>query len=112
MSRSYVMAINTEVVRVLSMTASDIILFPRSRRGLDAVEAKFASRYSYPGIFGAVDESPLAIEHPAKFDGFYCRKCYPALSVQAIVNMENMFMSVEVRPGSWSDSKCLEAQCY
>ncbi|KAG6963447.1 hypothetical protein JG688_00008144 [Phytophthora aleatoria] len=50
MSRSYVMEITTEVVRVLNMTSSDVISFPRSRWGWDAVEAKFASRHGYPGI--------------------------------------------------------------
>ncbi|KAF1779573.1 hypothetical protein JG687_00006837 [Phytophthora cactorum] len=50
MSRSYVMEITTEVVRVLNMTSSDIISFPRSRWGWDTVEAKFASRHGYPGI--------------------------------------------------------------
>lgn len=69
------------------------------------MEDGFASRHVYPGIAGAIDKSLLAIERPDKFDGFYCRKCYPTLNVQAVVMPENIFMSVEVHTGSWSERK-------
>ncbi|KAG2808256.1 hypothetical protein PC116_g25276 [Phytophthora cactorum] len=50
MSRSYVMEITTEVVRLLSETA--------------------------PSVVGARDGSLIEIERPENFDGFYCpSKC-------------------------------------
>ncbi|KAE9338628.1 hypothetical protein PR003_g11407 [Phytophthora rubi] len=85
MARSYVMEITTEVVRVLTGAASAVISIPRSRQRWRAVEDEFASRHGYPGVAGAIDGSLLAIERPDKFDGFYCRKCYPALNVQAVL---------------------------
>ncbi|KAE9181595.1 hypothetical protein PF004_g24496 [Phytophthora fragariae] len=85
MARSYVMEITTEVVRVLTGAASAVISIPRSRQRWRAVEDEFASRHGYPGVAGAIDGSLLAIECPDKFDGFYCRKCYPALNVQAVL---------------------------
>ncbi|KAG6955276.1 hypothetical protein JG688_00011944, partial [Phytophthora aleatoria] len=57
-------------------------------------------------VVGALDGSLIEIERPEKFDGFYCRKCYPALNVQEIVSGDILLLSVEVRPGSWSDRKC------
>ncbi|KAE9021496.1 hypothetical protein PF005_g1218 [Phytophthora fragariae] len=106
MARSYVMEITTEVVRVLNAVAPAVISFPRSRDGWTAVEDGFASPHGYPGVADAIDGSLIAIERPEDYDGFYCRKCYPALNVQAIVSPDRTFKSVEVRSGSWSDRKC------
>lgn len=79
---------------------------PRDHRGWETIEASFALRHGYPGVVGAVDILLIEIEHPDAFDGCYCRKYYPALNGQAIVNMDNLFLSVEVCPSSWSDRKC------
>ncbi|ETN04008.1 hypothetical protein PPTG_23681 [Phytophthora nicotianae INRA-310] len=106
MSRSYVKEITAEVIRVLKLVACRVISFPRDRSRWSAIEDAFAIRHSYPGVVGAIDGSLIQIERPDDFDGFYCRKSYPALNVQAIVTMDNFFLSVEVRPGSWSDRKC------
>ncbi|EEY63735.1 uncharacterized protein PITG_02218 [Phytophthora infestans T30-4] len=106
MSRSYVMEITSEVVRVLKIVAPQVISFPSNREEWNAVEAGFASKHGYPGIAGAIDGSLIEIERPDNFDGFYCRKAYPALNMQAIVTSDGFFLSVDVRPGSWSDSKC------
>nr|KAE8919287.1 hypothetical protein PF009_g30404 [Phytophthora fragariae] len=106
MAKSYVIDIVDEVVRVLYDTADDVICFPSNQHGWDAVESDFARRCGYPGVVGAADGSLLAIQRPKEFDGFYCRKCYPALNMQAIVAANRRFMSIELRPGSWSDKKC------
>ncbi|EEY55244.1 uncharacterized protein PITG_09146 [Phytophthora infestans T30-4] len=106
MCRSYVSEITAEVVRVLRAAAPQIVAFPRDQGGWDAIESEFAARHGYPGVVGAIDGSLIEVERPYEFDGFYCRKCYPALNVQAIVTSDNVFLSAEVRPGSWSDRKC------
>jgi hypothetical protein len=105
MNKSYVVDIVDEVARVLYRAAGEVVSFPRDRQGWDSVEQGFAARRGYPGVVGAVDGSLLAIDRPEEYDGFYCRKGYPALNIQAIVTADNKFMSVEIRPGSWSDSK-------
>ncbi|EEY60844.1 uncharacterized protein PITG_13589 [Phytophthora infestans T30-4] len=106
MSRSYVKEITDEVIHVLKLVACQVISFPRDRRRWNTIEDQFALRQGYPGVVGAIDGSLVEVERPDDFDGFYCRKSYPALNVQAIVTMDNYFLSVEVRPGSWSDRKC------
>eukprot|EP00644_Phytophthora_capsici_P007875 jgi/Phyca11/126503/e_gw1.63.88.1 len=106
MSRSYVKKITDEVIRVLKLVAIQVISFPRDRRRWNTIEDQFALRQGYPGVVGAIDGSLVEIERPDGFDGFYCRKSYPALNIQAIVTMDNYFLSVEMRPGSWSDRKC------
>ncbi|EEY57778.1 uncharacterized protein PITG_00354 [Phytophthora infestans T30-4] len=69
------------VVRALRAAAPQIVAFPRDQGGWDAIKSEFAARHGYPG-------------------------CYPALNVQAIVTSDNVFLSAEVRSGSWSDRKC------
>ncbi|ETM30483.1 hypothetical protein L914_21841, partial [Phytophthora nicotianae] len=49
MSRSYVMEITTEVVRVLRDVTPFVVAFPRDQNGWNAVEAGFAARHGYPG---------------------------------------------------------------
>ncbi|OWZ02215.1 LOW QUALITY PROTEIN: hypothetical protein PHMEG_00026263 [Phytophthora megakarya] len=106
MSRSYVLEVTNEVVRVLKSVAGAVISFPCECQECDAIESGFAERHVYHGVVGTNDVSFVEIERPDDFDGFYCRKYYPALNVQAVVTSGNLFLSVEVRPGSWSDSKC------
>lgn len=101
MNKSYVMCIVDEVCRVLYLSACDAVSFPRDHQGWEDLQAGFAARRGYPGVVGAADGSLLAIDRPEDYDGFYCRKGYPALNIQAATSM---FMSAEIRLGSWSDS--------
>ncbi|KAF4144508.1 DDE superfamily endonuclease [Phytophthora infestans] len=89
MNKSYVMDIVDEVCRVLYLSACDAVSFPRYHQGWEDLQAGFAARRGYPGVVGAVDGSLLAIDRPEDYD----------------VTATSMFMSVEIRPGSWSDSK-------
>ncbi|ETP06417.1 hypothetical protein F441_17195 [Phytophthora nicotianae CJ01A1] len=106
MNKSYVIDIVDEVARVLYVVSKKAVSFPRDLDGWDAVQKDFMVRCGYPGVVGAVDGSLLEIDRPEDYEGFYCRKGYPAINIQAIVTASNKFMSVEIRPGSWSDSKC------
>ncbi|KAG3054093.1 hypothetical protein PC121_g16448 [Phytophthora cactorum] len=72
MSRSYVMEITTEVVRLLSETAPSVLSFPRAQQDRKA--------------------GRLALRH--------------GMDTQEIVSGDDLLLSVEVRPGSWSDRKC------
>jgi hypothetical protein len=105
MSQGYLMEIVTEVVRVLIKVSSRIIAFPSTMKEWRRVERGFASRHNYPAVVGAIDGSLLHIQRPRDFEGFYCRKGYPALNLQAIVTSDKRFLSTELRPGSWSDRK-------
>ncbi|KAG6951837.1 hypothetical protein JG688_00013565 [Phytophthora aleatoria] len=54
------------------------------------------------GVVGAVYGSLFAINRPADHKGFYCRKFYPALNMQAVVDHRCIFISLDIRPGLWS----------
>lgn len=75
------------------------------RIGVVACGAAFRAVRGFPDVVGAIDGTLLAIERPESYDGFYCRKGYPAINVQAVVSANTRFMSVDVRPGAWSDRK-------
>ena len=61
------------------------------------------------GIFsqaiGCIDGSLFPIERPKDYEVWYCRKGYPAINMQALVDPWKRFISFDMRPGSWSDSK-------
>ncbi|KAG4059732.1 hypothetical protein PC123_g5351 [Phytophthora cactorum] len=51
----------------------------------------------------AVDGTLIAIPHPHVFEGWYCRKGFPAVNVQAVVDHRGAFRSISIRSGSNSD---------
>ena len=48
--------------------------------------ADFESMIGFPLTCGAIDESIIEIQRPCDFEGWYCRKGYPALNIQAVVD--------------------------
>jgi len=85
------------------------IRLPETTAEWREVEAGFQEKRGFPGVVGAVDGSLFPINRPADYEGFYCRKFYPALNMQAVVDHRCMFMSIDIRPGSWSDQKIWNA---
>ncbi|KAF0729772.1 hypothetical protein Ae201684P_015480 [Aphanomyces euteiches] len=81
------------------------IRLPQSKVCWRIVEDGFRSKRSIPGIVGAVDGTLIEINRPKDFDGFYNRHGDPSFNVQAIVDHVGKFMSVDIRPGSFSDKK-------
>ncbi|KAF4138250.1 hypothetical protein GN958_ATG00102, partial [Phytophthora infestans] len=83
MNKSYVIEIADAVARVLYRVANNTWC---------VVEQRFVERHAYDG-------------RSEEYEGFYCRKGYPALNVQAIVSAANEVMNVEIHPGFRLDSK-------
>ncbi|OWZ00228.1 hypothetical protein PHMEG_00028632 [Phytophthora megakarya] len=103
-------------IEVISLLCKEIrkarktfIHLPRTAAQWKDVERGFRATRGFPGVVGAVDGSLFAINRPADYEGFYCRKFYPALNMQAIVDHRCLFMSIDIRPGSWSDQKIWNA---
>lgn len=105
---SAVLYIN-KLIDVLSATANTWIHFPNTAREWSAMERGFYNKRSIPNISGAIDGSLFEIQRPAAPEGWYCRKGYPSVNMQAVVNHRCQFMSFDIRPGSWSDKKIWNA---
>ncbi|GMF51697.1 unnamed protein product [Phytophthora fragariaefolia] len=91
------------------------LVYPGQSGGLVAFHPKVATdggaiqrKQGLPGVTGAIDGSLVHIQRPDDYEGFYCRKCYPAINVQATVDADLKFMSVDLFSGSWSDKEMWE----
>ncbi|KAE9324344.1 hypothetical protein PF001_g3474 [Phytophthora fragariae] len=73
-----------ECLDVLSTMATTYVVLPNANE-VQAVE-DFFTVACFPGVVGAVDGTIIAIPRPHDFEGWYCRKGFPAVDVQAIVD--------------------------
>ena len=67
------------------------------------VELEFQKRRGIPGVVGAIDGTLIDIQRPKGYDGFYNRNGDPSLNIQSVVDANSYFMSIDIRPGSFSD---------
>jgi hypothetical protein len=58
-----------------------------------------------PGIVGAIDGTLIEIERPADFEGWYCRKGYPAINLQAVCDHSMRILSYSMMSGSHNDKQ-------
>lgn len=103
--RSYTITTVHAAVSILRGLACEVIAFPKSSATWDAVKDGFSNQHGFSDAAGAIDGTLVPIDSLSNFDGFYCRKSYPALNMQAVVLPTREFMSTDIRPGSWSDRK-------
>eukprot|EP00644_Phytophthora_capsici_P015982 jgi/Phyca11/122795/e_gw1.49.217.1 len=108
-SKSWAIDVVGVFLRVLRRSLRKFVRFPRRPEHWTEIENAFKAKGGIPGVVGAIDGSLVEINRPDDFEGYYCRKMFPALNVQAVVSAKLRFMSVEVRPGSWSDQKTWRA---
>ena len=104
-SKSWAIETTAILIQALRKMITKVVYFPKSKKEWNVVEEEFYKKQKFPGVVGAIDGSLIQIDRPKIFEGYYCRKGYPALNVQAIVDAKKKFMSFEIRPGSWSDKK-------
>ena len=57
----------------------------------------------FPDAVLAIDGSLIQIERPMDYEGWYCRKGYPAINVQCVVDYKRRFPSFAMRPGAEND---------
>ncbi|KAE8980280.1 hypothetical protein PR003_g25018 [Phytophthora rubi] len=91
-----------EMLDVLKKLASRYIAMPTPDE-LPAIEAGFEAKAGFPDVIGAVDGTLVAIPRPRDFEGWYCRKGFPAVNVQAVVDDRGYFRSISIRAGSNND---------
>jgi hypothetical protein len=76
---------------VLVRLAKDSVVFPNTELAWDKVLIRFESVAGFPAVGDEIDGSLFEIECPADFEGCYCRKGYPALNVQVVVDHKKRF---------------------
>ncbi|KAE9054829.1 hypothetical protein PF002_g33031 [Phytophthora fragariae] len=91
-----------ECLGVLSTVAATYVVLPNANE-VQAVEDSFFAVAGFPGVVGAVDGTIIAIPRPHDFEGWYCRKGFPAVNVQAVVDHLGAFRSISIRSGSNND---------
>ncbi|DAZ98599.1 TPA: hypothetical protein N0F65_001018, partial [Lagenidium giganteum] len=96
-----------ETAQALGISKSWLIEFIPVFRNM--IEQRFYAMRGFLGVVAAIDGTLIPITRSRYIEGFYCRKFYPALNMQAIVDASMMFRSVDVRPGSWSDQEIWNA---
>ena len=101
------------VIEVLiTSLKSQFVKLPETFEGWIQVANGFEVIAGFPKVCGAVDGSLFTIERPRDYEGWYCRKGFPALNVQVVVDHRRRFMSFSVRPGSTNDKALFTRSIY
>ncbi|KAH9136414.1 hypothetical protein AeRB84_018407 [Aphanomyces euteiches] len=101
-----------EVLRCLVHLSKSIIHSPSSVDYRASTAAAFESLAGFPDVIGAVDGTLLRIARPAEHEGWYCRKGFPAVNVQAVVDSNLRCISCSVRAGSANDQSLWNRSGY
>lgn len=78
------------------------IYFPNNDQEFEEAQRLWQTKYKFPYAIGALDCTLIPIRKPSLHgDEYICRKQFPALNVQATVNADSIFTSVDC---SWAGS--------
>jgi hypothetical protein len=88
------------IVHDLSPTT---IRFPSTLAEWNAISAGFKAIAGVPYVCGAIDGTLIGVHRLADHEGWYCRKSYPAMNVQAVVDHRRRILSYSARPGAAND---------
>ncbi|OWZ22551.1 hypothetical protein PHMEG_0002743 [Phytophthora megakarya] len=105
----------TAVNAMLGAIADDyqrFIFLPTTVAEWASVQTGFQQRAGVPLVCAAVDGTLIEVARFADFEGWYCRKGYPAVNLQAVIDHAQRFISFDLRPGSWSDKKIWAASDF
>jgi hypothetical protein len=104
MSKSSANRFIWQVVEVIGRALKPIyIKLPQSASAWEETCQGFESVCGYPNGCLAIDGSLFKIERPDDFEGWYCRKLYPAINAQIVIDSKCRICSYDLRPGSAND---------
>jgi hypothetical protein len=104
MSKTSALRFIWEVVSVIiGPLREQYIVEPRSHEEWMRVAREFEEVCGFPNVCFAVDGSLFQVERPYDFEGWYCRKGYPAINAQVVVDSRLRILSYDLRPGSAND---------
>ncbi|EGZ26524.1 hypothetical protein PHYSODRAFT_308319 [Phytophthora sojae] len=98
-SRSRGVVYINQKLDVLSAMSNTFVVMP-SEHEVNAIEDGVFAIAGFPGTIDAVNGTLIRIARRHDFEGWYCRKNYPAFNVQAIVGHCGLFRSISIRSGS------------
>ncbi|KAG3152386.1 hypothetical protein PC128_g22794 [Phytophthora cactorum] len=99
-----VKAVN-KMIRVLCCKCPEYVKVPRSAEEWELIEEGFRIVNGFPWCAGAVDGTLVEIMRHHNSDGWYNYKGQASFNIQAVCDHRKNFLSFDIRPGSWSDSK-------
>jgi hypothetical protein len=99
------------MIHSLREMANIYIQLPEAEE-LSALERSFSDIAGFPGAVLAIDGSLIEIERPSDFEGWYCRKGYPAMNVQLVVDHRKRVRSFSIRPGSANDQSMFNRSTF
>jgi hypothetical protein len=91
-----------QLLAIVVLFKEEVIKLPENRESWIQLRDNFQSR-GFPGMVGAIDGSLIELERGSDFEGFYCRKGFPAFNLMAVVDHKKRFISVYVSKGSNND---------
>lgn len=104
MSRTRAQSYTQEVINVLCQRyRRRSIKLPENDGEWWGIAAGFESICGFPNVVGAIDGSLFEVKRFDDFDGWYCRKGFPAFNMQALVDHKKRFRSISIRSGSQND---------
>ncbi|OWY94988.1 hypothetical protein PHMEG_00035133, partial [Phytophthora megakarya] len=89
-----------QVLLVLVTLAKQEIQMPSTAQDADCIRRGFESIAGFSDVIGPIDGSLILICRPAKHEGWYCRKNYPVVNMQAVIDHKTRFRSYCIRAGS------------
>ncbi|DAZ99311.1 TPA: hypothetical protein N0F65_005479 [Lagenidium giganteum] len=91
------------VLDVLVSLAPHYIKMATTKDAIAQVTEGFNDIAGFPDTVGAMDCTLVRICRPSDYEGWYCRKNYLVVNVQAIVDHNGNFCSYSIRSGSCND---------
>ena len=90
---------------IVDCLAKEIIRLPAASTDpeWDVLTEGFEAICGFPNCCLAIDGSLFEIERPQEFVGWYCRKGYPAINCQLVVDHKARIRDYDMRPGSAND---------
>lgn len=104
-AKSWCISIAHQFPNIIAHHARTWIYLPTDDDEWDMIMNDFQRKKGIRGIVGAIDGTLIDIQRPVDFEGFYNRKGRPSLNIQAVVDSSTRFLSIDIRPGSFSDKK-------
>lgn len=96
MSKAWTVTVVTSLLRTVASLSLLVIRFPASQAAWDEMQRAFENKQGVSGVCGVIDGTLFAISRPNKYDSWYCRKRYPAVNMQAVVDHSKRFMGFDM----------------
>lgn len=93
-----------QVINVITQRLGPrFICMPDSAVKWQRIADGFEDICHFPNCCFAIDGCLFEIERPNDYEGWYCRKSYPAINAQVVVDHKTLILSFDLRPGSAND---------